>query len=126
MTLGINPRQGEIWGVLLDPIVGSEQGGNPPGTARPALVVSAPAKGRPTMRICIPLTTFQNPHALLRWMALLAPDASNGLKSPSSADASQIRALDSRRFVSRWGTVRPDQLDAVFSALGACLARTLH
>lgn len=119
----LNPKQGEIWGVTLDPISGSEQGGNPPGAGRPVLVVSAARKGRPSVRVCVPLTTFQNPHALLRWMALLAPNATNGLKNSSSADASQIRALDVQRFGARWGKVSETELSAVFAALDACLGR---
>lgn len=118
-----SPRQGEIWGVSLDPVVGSEQGGNPISTARPILVISAAGRGRASVRVCVPLTTFQNPHAHFRWMALLAPDASNGLKNPSSADASQIRALNVRRFGTRWGHVTTEDLDAVFNALDACLGR---
>ena len=56
-------------------------------------------------------------------MALLAPDENNGLKNPSSADASQIRALDVQRFGARWGQVSSDDLNAVFAALDACLGR---
>ncbi len=124
MAAEFDPKQGEIWGVTLDPIAGSEQGGNPPGGARRVLVVSAARKGCPSVRVCVPLTTFQTPHAQLRWMALLAPAASNSLKSPSSADASQIRALDVQRFVGRWGKVSQEDLNAVFAALDACLGRT--
>ena len=124
MPLELNPQQGEIWGVTLDPIRGSEQGGNPPGAARPVLVISAARKGRRSVRVCVPLTTFQIPHAQLRWMALLAPDAANGLTSPSSADASQIRALDVQRFGARRGKIGDTELNAVFAALDACLGRT--
>lgn len=123
MALEINPKQGEIWGVTLDPISGSEQGGNPPGAARPVLVISAARKGRLSVRVCVPLTSFQNPHAQLRWMAMLAPDTVNGLKNPSSADASQIRALDVQRFGARWGKASEAELSAVFAALDACLGR---
>ncbi len=115
------PKRGEIWGAILDPVEGSEMGGHTPGDARPVVVLSMPNTGRPTNRVCVPLTSYQDAHALLRWCVIVAPDAGNGLKRTSTAETSQIRALDLSRFDRKWGSVGETELQAIFAALGAVL-----
>lgn len=116
-----NPRRAEIWDVLLDPVQGSEMGGHREGETRPVLVLSLASKGRATMRVCVPLTNFQDIHLTRPWMVVLVPDNSNGLSKVSSADTAQIRALDVERFKSKRGVVGKVETRAIFSALGACL-----
>lgn len=115
------PTRGEIWGVLLDPVQGSEMGGHTPGETRPVVVLSVQGSGRPTNRVCVPLTSYQNAHTLLRWCVIVKPDERNGLKRVSTAETSQIRALDVGRFQSKWGTLGDAELRAIFIALGATL-----
>ncbi len=117
----MKPKRGEIWGVVLDPVEGSEMGGHTPGEPRPVIVLSMPRTGRPTNRVCVPLTSYQDAHALLRWCVLVSPGASNGLQRLSTADTSQIRALDLGRFHKKWGTLGETELSALFVALGAAL-----
>lgn len=118
---GAKPKRGEIWGAVLDPVEGSEMGGHSEGEPRPIIVLSMPQTGRPTNRVCVPLTSYQDAHALLRWCVLVAPDAQNGLTRLSTADTSQIRALDWGRFRKKWGTLGETELNAIFVALGAAL-----
>jgi mRNA-degrading endonuclease toxin of MazEF toxin-antitoxin module len=117
----VKPKRGEIWGVVLDPVEGSEMGGHSEGEPRPVVVLSMPQTGRPTNRVCVPLTSYQDTHALLRWCVIIAPGAGNGLARPSTAETSQIRALDLGRFRQKRGSIGETELGAIFVALGAAL-----
>lgn len=115
------PLRCQIWNVQLDPVRGSEIGGHFEGDTRPVIVVSLKGKGRPSMRVCVPLTEFQDAHAFLRWCVLFSPDERNGLSKVSTADTSQIRALDQVRFVQKRGRITEAELAPIFASLGACL-----
>jgi mRNA-degrading endonuclease toxin of MazEF toxin-antitoxin module len=117
----MNPKRGEVWSAILDPVEGEEMGGHTPGEPRPVIVLSMPKRGRPTNRVCVPLTSYQDAHALLRWCVLISPDASNGLKRLSTAETSQIRALTLTRFERKWGSIGEAEMGAIFVALGAAL-----
>lgn len=121
MASDTKPLRCQIWDVNLDPTRGEEIGGHREGETRPVIVLSLKGKGRPSIRVCVPLTEFQDSHAFLRWCVLFFPDASNGLSKVSTADTSQIRAIDQVRFVQKRGRVDEDKLAPVFAALGACL-----
>lgn len=121
MTADTKPLRGQVWDVNLDPVKGSEIGGHYEGDTRPVIVLSLRGKGRPTIRVCVPLTEFADAHAFLRYCVLFSPDGRNGLSKISTADASQIRALDQVRFVQKRGRVNDDELEPIFAALGACL-----
>lgn len=115
------PKRGEVWSAVLDPVEGEELGGHSPGEPRPVIVVSMPGRGRPSNRVCVPLTSYQDAHALLRWCVLISPDKTNGLKRLSTAETSQIRALGLVRFERKWGSIGEAELSAIFVALGAAL-----
>lgn len=112
----INPQRGEIWSVELDPVRGSEQ-----AKKRPVVVVSRAGFGRPTVRVGVPITGRKAVHALGAWYVELQPDTANGLSKVSSADASQVRALDLARFDVKLGEVQPAQLAAIVAALTLCI-----
>lgn len=110
------PKRGEVWRVELEPIRGSEQ-----DKTRPVVVMSGGNIGRPTVFVCVPITSFQNAHALLSWYVPIAPDAANGLTKPSSADASQVRALDVERFETKLGKLASTPVEAVAAAVAICV-----
>lgn len=110
------PKRGEVWRVDLEPIVGSEQ-----NKTRPVVVMSGSNIGRESVFVCVPITGFQNIHAALRWYVLLAPVASNGLTKPSSADASQVRALDRERFEEKLGKLTHEEAASVAEAVALCV-----
>lgn len=103
-----NPKRGEIWWVELEPVRGSEQ-----SKKRPVVVISHAHYGRPTMRLGVPIMEHKTVHDLGAWYIKIEPDADNGLGKTSSADASQVRALDVVRFGNRIGQVAPAQLSAI-------------
>jgi mRNA-degrading endonuclease toxin of MazEF toxin-antitoxin module len=117
----LKPLRCQIWDVNLDPTRGEEIGGHREGETRPVIVLSLKGKGRPSIRVCVPLTEFQDAHAFLRWCVLFLPDVRNGLSKVSTADTSQIRALDQVRFVQKRGRIEEHELKPVFAALGVCL-----
>lgn len=110
------PRRGEVWQVELEPIRGSEQ-----DKTRPVVVMSGGNIGRPTVFVCVPITGYQNVHASLSWYVPIAPDAPNGLTKPSSADASQVRALDVERFEAKLGKLANVTVEAVAAAVAICV-----
>lgn len=112
----VRPKRGEVWQVDLEPVVGSEQ-----SKSRPVIVMSSRNIGRDTVFICAPITGFQNAHALLDWYVLLAPVATNGLIKPSSADASQVRALDMERFSTKLGKLTREEVESVAEAIAFCV-----
>ncbi len=110
------PKRGEVWRVELEPIRGSEQ-----DKTRPVVVMSAANIGRPTVFVCVPITGFQNAHAAFNWCVPIAPDTANGLTKPSTADASQIRALDLERFEAKLGKLAKVPVEAVAAAVVGCV-----
>jgi len=113
-----SPKRGEVWRAQLDPTRGSEQ-----GKTRPVVVLSEPPIGRASVRLCAPITNEKPEHGALFWCVALVPDAANGLSKPSSADAAQVRALDTVRFEVRLGEVLSDELDLIAAALTRCITR---
>ena len=134
----VKPKRGEVWRVALDPVIGSEQaktrpvvvmsGGN---IGRPAVRVCVPLTGFQTMRlllahwrvkeVCVPLTGFQTTHLDIQWCVPIAPETTNGLTKPSTADASQIRALDIARFEAKLGKLAKPPVEAVAAAVAFCV-----
>jgi mRNA interferase MazF len=45
----------------------------------------------------------------------------NNLHKHSGADAFQVKSVSENRFVSRLGSVTPDQLDAIAEAIALCV-----
>ena len=122
----IKPLRGQIWDVNLDPTRGEEIGGHYEGDTRPVIVLSVKGKGRPSIRVCVPLTEFQDAHANLRWCVLFFPDERNGLSKISTADTSQIRALDQIRFVAKRGRITEEEAQPILTALGVCLGFSIQ
>jgi mRNA interferase MazF len=99
-------RQGEVWFVDLNPVVGREQAGR-----RPAIVVSVDQLGTGPSGLCIvvPLTTTERPNPL--YIELTPPEG--GVKERCWAMPEMVRSISRGRLVERWGKVRPGTLHDV-------------
>ncbi len=111
----INPKRGEIWRVALDPTVGSEmssdKGGR--GDTRPTLVLSLPAIGERTVRLCAPITDYSPTRDEDRfWRVEVGDNETSGLSKLSCVDVSQTRVLDTSRFLRKDGRAHPAEVDA--------------
>jgi len=108
----IKPLRGEIWRVALNPVRGSEQ-----AKTRPVVVVGRPGFGRPSMQVCVPFTTRQPAHASMLWCVPIHSSSLNGLSKLSTADTSQIRAIDIVRFEVRLGNLSDEDLQTIVAAV---------
>lgn len=116
MSTTTRPRRGEIWLVNLDPTIGAEI-----RKKRPAVVISSDAIGRLPIKLCVPVTGWQNKFANNIWHVRIDPDSHNGLDKTSACDALQTRCLDGQRFIKRIGCVTPGFLDEVVAAITAVI-----
>lgn len=96
-------------------------GGHQPGETRPVILISVAGKGRPKMRVCVPLTSFQAEHALLAWCVFIEPTTDNGLSRLSTAETSRIRALSIGRLQEKRGHINAAELYAIGVALNDAL-----
>jgi mRNA interferase MazF len=112
----VSPQRGEVWRVELDPTLGSEQ-----AKTRPVAVMSGVGVGRPSMRVCVPLMGAKPVHAALLWCVPISPSDANGLSKESTADASQIRALDVVRFVEKLGALEAEEVETITAAVSLCI-----
>lgn len=116
MTTINRPRRGEVWLVNLDPTIGSEI-----KKKRPVVVISSDAVGRLPIKLCVPITGWQEKFAHNIWHVRVDPDGQNNLDKPSTCDALQTRCLDEQRFIRKIGCLPPSLLDEIAAALGAVI-----
>jgi len=102
--------------VDFDPPQGAEI-----GKKRPAVVISEDAIGRLPLRIVVPITEWATRYAGYPWFVRITPDASNGLKKESGADAFQVKSISEKRFVRRRGVLTATQLDDIAAAVAICV-----
>jgi mRNA interferase MazF len=93
------PRQGEVWGVDLDPVRGHEQGGE-----RPALILSVTKfnEGPAGLVILAPITSVGKGIPL--HVPIDPPEG--GVKRRSYIKPEDIRSVSVDRLAVRWGAVR--------------------
>lgn len=103
-------KQGEIWNVYFDPVLGSEQGGR-----RPALIISGNlANNNLNTIIVCPLTSkLKNYHGNL----ILKPSVNNGLSKTSEVMIIHIRSLSKERFLKKMGSISKSDFDIVKEGL---------
>lgn len=105
--------RGEVWMVALDPTLGKEI-----QKARPCVIVSSDNMSRHPLKVIVPFTEWDPRHDSFFWMVRIDPSPANGLDKVSSADAGQIRAVDTRnRFLSPLGVVTEQQFDDILGAV---------
>ena len=107
-----DPRQGEVWWVDFDPVVGDEV-----RKARPAIVVSRGDASILALRLVVPLTTWQERFARHRSKVRITPSPGNGLRVLSAADAMQLRSVSVQRFGSRAGVLETTAFDRLHSVI---------
>ncbi|MDN3724402.1 type II toxin-antitoxin system PemK/MazF family toxin [Aequorivita sp. SDUM287046] len=103
-------KQGEIWEVFFDPVLGSEQAGK-----RPALIVSGNlANSNLKTLIACPLTSkLKNYHGNL----ILKPSVNNGLSKTSEVMIIHIRSLSKERFLKKMGSISKSDFNFVKEGL---------
>lgn len=95
----------------LDPVEGSEQGGD-----RPALVISPDVINGPSPVILVAALTSKKVDRVYAIEVLIEPPE-GGLKTPSKVLLMQIRSIDKRRIVGRYGTATAESMQRVEAAL---------
>lgn len=103
-------KQGDLFEVYLDPIIGSEQGGR-----RPAVVISGNLvnENLTTIIIC-PLTSkLKNYHGNL----ILKPNDVNGLKEVSEVMTIHIRSISKQRIKAKIGRLEEKEFNLVIESL---------
>lgn len=110
------PKQGEIWTVVLDPIKSHEQGG-----VRPALVISNDRFNQAfrSLFIVVPITRTDRD---MPTQVLVQPPE-GGLTAPSFVMCEQVRAVSVLRFRKRRGEVTSETLSEVESILPRLITR---
>lgn len=103
-------KQGEIWNVYFDPVLGSEQGGR-----HPALIISGNlANNNLNTIIACPITSkLKNYHGNL----ILKPSAGNGLSKTSEVMTIHIRSLSKERFLKKMGSISKSDFHIVKEGL---------
>lgn len=112
----IDPVQGEIWLVNLNPTKGDEI-----SKVRPCVVVSNDDVGKLALRMVVPITEWKDRFADFPWMTILEPDDENGLTKTGAADSFQVRSVSISRFVKKRGVVAEDRIDRIVKAISACV-----
>ena len=106
-------ERGEIWQAALNPVVGSEQGGEPP-----VVIVSRGAINRssPVVIVC-PLSDRSHFNRIYPSQVEVPPGVGSGLTKRSVIMAEQVRAVAKARLRARRGILAPDVLSQVNRAL---------
>jgi mRNA interferase MazF len=108
-------QRGDVYLVDLNPPRGSEA-----DKIRPAVIVSNAAANRAAQRAgrgvvtVVPITSTT---ARVYPFQVLIPDGDSGLRSPSKAQAEQIRSIDFTRLGKRLGALTPEVLARLDTAL---------
>ena len=103
-------QRGDVFLVSLDPVVGSEV-----GKTRPAIVLQNEMANRtsPTVTV-LPLST--QVERVFPFQVLI-PAGEGGLLRDSKALCEQIRTLSTRRLVQHLGSLPPERLEEIRTAL---------
>lgn len=111
MDLPFSLRRGDVVRVRLDPIEGSEQGGE-----RPALVLSPDLINEHSPVVLIAAITSRKTDRIYPFEALIDPPE-GGLTLRSKVMLMQLRAVDKRRLTGHYGTVSAETMRGVEEAL---------
>ena len=105
------PQRGDIVRVRLDPVHGSEQGGE-----RPALVISPGLINEHSPVILVAAITSRKTERIYPFEASIN-DGEGGLTQRSKVLLMQLRSIDKGRILGILGTVTDDTMKSVESAL---------
>ncbi len=107
------PRRGEVWTVNFSPSRGSEQRG-----VRPALVIQNDVGNRyaGTTIVATITTTIK-----IYPVTVPLKKGEGGLSEPSMVNFAQVLTIDKSRLLRRMGSLSPDRMDMVNSAIRVSL-----
>ena len=111
VTMTRSPCRGDIVRVRLDPVEGSEQGGD-----RPGLVISPDFTNRHSPVVLIAAITSKKTEKIHPFEALIEPSEA-GLPQRSKVMLMQLRGLDKRRIIGYYGRVDGPTMERVDAAL---------
>jgi mRNA interferase MazF len=111
-------NQGEIWLVHFMPQVGTEI-----TKTRPAVLVSDNNISFLPTRLVVPLRDFKSHHLGQSFFVPIHPNTANGLTKNSTADCSQVKSFDTRRFVHQLGIISASELEEILDGIDLCLGR---
>jgi mRNA interferase MazF len=104
-------KRGDVWLANLDPVIGSEQ-----GKTRPVVIIQNDvANEYSPVVIVAAITTAMGPKEYPTEVRVTAPEG--GLKRDSVILLNQIRTIDKRRLIERWGELTPETMGKVDEAL---------
>ena len=106
-----HPLRGEIWYVNLDPVIGSEQGGQ-----RPVLVVQNDVSNKHSSVVIVAAITSQMPSRKYSHDVHLQPGES-GLDRLSRVMLNQLRTIDKQRLRRFVGRLTPEEMEQVEDAI---------
>jgi len=110
--------RGDVVRVRLDPVEGSEQAGQ-----RPGLIISPDLINEHSPVILVAAITSQKTGKIFPFEALIESGEA-GLSQRSKVLLMQIRALDKRRVVGRYGALAPEAMQRVDAALRVAVGLT--
>lgn len=110
-------KQGEIWLVALDPIVGSEI-----QKTRPVVIVNGNQLAKLPLKIIVPITDWKERYAIGSCMVRLIPDTINKLSKDSSADCFQVRSVAEQRLIKKIGEVDITVMESIRTGLATVLS----
>lgn len=111
-----DPLRAEVWTIRFDPIQGAEI-----DKLRPAVVVNPVSVGRLPLRIVVPVTGWSSSYSAIPWLVPLQASTKNGLRKKSAADCFQVRSVSLRRFITKIGHVRADEIQEISAAVALCV-----
>jgi mRNA interferase MazF len=112
----MNIKRGDIWLVNLDPTVGTEI-----RKTRPVVVISSDAIGILPIKLVAPLTEWKDYLNQNIWYVRIEPDNHNGLTKISAVDVLQLRGIDVHRFIQKLGTLSPQIMHSIVTAVAVIL-----
>ena len=110
--------RGEVVRVRLDPVEGSEQAGE-----RPGLVISPDLINQYSPVILVAAITSKKTEKVFPFEALIEPSEA-GLGQRSKVLLMQLRALDKRRIIGRYGNLTAETMQRVDVALRVAVGLT--
>jgi mRNA interferase MazF len=111
-------RQSEIWLVHFMPQIGTEI-----TKTRPAVIVSSDVFSHLPRRLVVPLRERKPDHARFSFFTAILPTEINGLGKLSSADCSQVKSFDIKRFVRKLGIISHQELEVILDGIELYIGR---
>lgn len=110
-----NPKQGEIWLVDLNPILGHEKFG-----VRPCVVISNHLLMNEQVKYIVPIST-KNYNS--RIVVFIPKDEINNLDNDSYAHCLHLRSVDHLRFSRKIGEISNETLDDITTVIGYLICK---